>query len=104
MIDQNEIIHLGIEAGGFYENRPLIERSYFVFPCDEDLMAFVHLILKNQKWKDLSTAETKVLWTMTQKPSEYAKVISAKLKEKNFDDIRIIDNQRNSIKDAGSNS
>lgn len=103
MIDQNEIIHLGIEAGGFYENRPLIERSYFVFPCDEDLMAFVHLILKNQKWKDLSTAETKVLWTMTQKPSEYAKVISAKLKEKNLDHIQLANNQRNILNDAGNN-
>ena len=34
-------------------------------------------------WKGLSTAETKVLWNNTKKPSEFAELIEAKLREKN---------------------
>lgn len=36
-----------------------------------------------QEWKGLSTAEVKVLWNLTKKPSEFAKIIETKLKEKN---------------------
>ena len=34
-------------------------------------------------WKELSTAEVKVLWNLTKKPSEFAAAIQAKLREKN---------------------
>jgi hypothetical protein len=34
-------------------------------------------------WRGLSTAETKVLWNLTKKPTEYAKAIEAKLRERN---------------------
>jgi hypothetical protein len=36
-----------------------------------------------KEWKGLSTAEVKVLWNLTKKPSEFAKMIETKLKEKN---------------------
>ncbi len=38
-----------------------------------------------RKWQGLTTAERKVLWTLTKKPSEYAELIEAKLKEKNHE-------------------
>lgn len=37
----------------------------------------------DREWKGLTTAETKVLWNLTKKPSEYAMAIESKLKEKN---------------------
>jgi hypothetical protein len=36
-----------------------------------------------KEWKGLSTAEVKVLWNLTKKPSEFAAAIEAKLREKN---------------------
>ncbi len=39
-----ETLHCAIEAGAFKENRPLIDRKYWVFPCEEDLQAFAALI------------------------------------------------------------
>ncbi len=38
-----------------------------------------------RKWQGLTTAERKVLWTLTKKPSEYAELIEAKLKGKNHE-------------------
>lgn len=38
-----------------------------------------------REWQGLSTAERKVLWNLTKKPSEYAELIEAKLKEKNHE-------------------
>ncbi len=35
------------------------------------------------EWRGLTTAERKVLWNQTKKPSEYAVLIEQKLKEKN---------------------
>jgi hypothetical protein len=40
-------------------------------------------IVKPRVWKGLSTAEVKVLWNLTKKPSEFAAAIEAKLREKN---------------------
>ncbi len=37
------------------------------------------------EWRGLTTAERKVLWNLTRKPSEYAELIEAKLKEKNHE-------------------
>ena len=34
-------------AGAFREPRPLIDREYWVFPCDEDLLAFVQLVIED---------------------------------------------------------
>lgn len=34
-------------------------------------------------WQGLTTAERKALWSVTKKPSEFAELIEAKLKEKN---------------------
>ena len=36
-------------------------------------------------WKNLTTAEVKVLWNATKKPIEFAAMIQAKLKEKNYE-------------------
>jgi hypothetical protein len=38
------------------------------------------------QWKGLSTAETKALWNATKKPTEFAEMLQAKLKEKNAAD------------------
>ncbi len=38
-----------------------------------------------REWRGLTTAERKVLWNLTKKPSEYAELIEAKLKEKNHE-------------------
>jgi hypothetical protein len=38
------------------------------------------------QWKGLSTAETKALWNATKKPTEFADLLQAKLKEKNAAD------------------
>jgi predicted transposase YbfD/YdcC len=35
------------------------------------------------EWQGLTTAERKALWNVTKKPSEFAEMIEAKLKEKN---------------------
>jgi hypothetical protein len=34
-------------------------------------------------WKDLSTAEIKAIWSLTKKPSEFAAMLLAKIKERN---------------------
>jgi hypothetical protein len=34
-------------------------------------------------WKDLTTAEVKALWNVTKKPSEFADLLQAKLRERN---------------------
>jgi len=39
-----------------------------------------------RQWKSLSTAETKALWNATKKPTEFADLLQAKLKEKNAAD------------------
>lgn len=36
-----------------------------------------------RQWRGLTTAERKVLWNATKKPTEYAELIEAKLKERN---------------------
>jgi hypothetical protein len=38
------------------------------------------------KWRGLTTAETKALWNATKKPTEFAEMLQAKLKEKNAAD------------------
>lgn len=86
MTDEH-VLALFKEAGGFTEPRPLIEREYYVFPCIEDLHAFLALAKKPPRpWKPLSTAEVKVLWNMTKTPTAFAEVIGNKLKEKNQDE------------------
>jgi len=43
-----------------------------------------HRIQKAQReWQGLTTAETKALWNSTKKPSEFAALLQAKLREKN---------------------
>lgn len=44
-----EVLECAIESGAFKENRPLIDRKYWVFPCEEDLQAFVGLITAADK-------------------------------------------------------
>lgn len=34
-------------AGAFREPRPLIEREYWVFPCNDDLLTFVQLVIED---------------------------------------------------------
>jgi hypothetical protein len=36
-----------------------------------------------REWQGLTTAETKALWNATKKPSEFAEMLQAKLREKN---------------------
>lgn len=36
-----------------------------------------------RQWQGLTTAERKALWNATKKPSEFAEMIEAKLREKN---------------------
>jgi hypothetical protein len=36
-----------------------------------------------RQWRGLTTAETKALWNVTKKPTEFADLLQAKLKEKN---------------------
>ena len=36
-----------------------------------------------REWRGLTTAETKALWNATKKPTEFAEMLQAKLKEKN---------------------
>ncbi len=35
------------------------------------------------EWKDLSTAEIKAIWNLTKKPSEFAAMLLAKIKDRN---------------------
>lgn len=35
-------------------------------------------------WRGLTTAEMKTLWNLTKKPSEFAAMLEAKLKERNY--------------------
>jgi len=37
----------------------------------------------DKQWIDLTTAEIKTLWNLTKKPSEFAKMLIDKFKEKN---------------------
>jgi hypothetical protein len=37
------------------------------------------------EWKELSTAEIKALWNVTKKPREFASLLLAKVKEKNYE-------------------
>jgi hypothetical protein len=39
-----------------------------------------------REWQGLTTAETKALWNATKKPTEFAEMLQAKLKEKNAAD------------------
>jgi hypothetical protein len=45
------------EAGAFKENRPLIGREYWVFPCEEDLQAFAALITAADRQAVLDTVD-----------------------------------------------
>lgn len=36
-----------------------------------------------KEWVDLTTAEIKAMWNLTKKPSEFAKMLLDKFKEKN---------------------
>jgi len=38
-----------------------------------------------QEWKDLSTAEVKAIWNLTKKPTEFATMLLAKIKERNYE-------------------
>lgn len=40
-----------------------------------------------REWKDLTTAEIKTLWNATKKPTEFAELLLAKVKEKNNRDM-----------------
>jgi hypothetical protein len=35
------------------------------------------------EWKDLSTAEVKTIWNLTKKPTDFAAMLLAKIKERN---------------------
>ena len=41
---REKLMRMAVEAGGFNELRPLIEREYWVFPCIEDVEAFAGLV------------------------------------------------------------
>lgn len=65
----------------------LVERGCWERGCacyDSRIDEHVNVTLRRE-WKDLTTAETKALWNATKKPSEFAKLLTAKLKEKNYD-------------------
>jgi hypothetical protein len=53
---------------------PLIE-----FPKEPELEETV------AEWKDLSTAEIKAIWNLTKKPTEFATMLLAKIKERNYE-------------------
>ena len=36
-----------------------------------------------REWQGLTATETKIMWTMTKRPREFAEMLLAKLKEKN---------------------
>jgi len=36
-----------------------------------------------EEWKDLSTAEIKAIWNLTKKPTDFAAMLLAKIKERN---------------------
>lgn len=38
---------------------------------------------EQKQWVDLSSAEVKALWMLTKKPTEFAKLLIEKFKEKN---------------------
>jgi hypothetical protein len=64
----------------------LVERGCWERGCacyDSQVDECVKVTLRHE-WKDLTTAETKALWNATKKPSEFAKLLTAKLKEKNY--------------------
>ena len=42
-------------------------------------------------WVDLTTAEVKTLWNLTKKPSEFAKMLIDKFKEKNSERPNAVD-------------
>lgn len=43
----------------------------------------VGVLGERKEWVGLTTAERKALWNATKKPSEFAEMVEAKLKEKN---------------------
>jgi hypothetical protein len=49
-------------------------------------MPFILKALRRKQWQCLTTAETKALWNATKKPTEFADLLQAKLKEKNAAD------------------
>jgi hypothetical protein len=61
---------------------PLIE-----FPKEPEPEEVVDAIWKvvDAEWKDLSTAEIKAIWNLTKKPTEFATMLLAKIKEKNYE-------------------
>ena len=50
-----------------------------LYPTDQPL----YTAPPQREWQGLTTAETKALWNATKKPSEFAALLQAKLKEKN---------------------
>ena len=44
---------------------------------------YLYVTPPQREWKGLTTAERKALWNVTKKPSEFAEMVEAKLKEKN---------------------
>ncbi len=43
----------------------------------------LEVVRETHKWQSLTTAEIKTLWNLTKKPSEFAEMLLAKVKEKN---------------------
>jgi hypothetical protein len=41
------------------------------------------VLKRNPVWRGLTTAETKALWNVTKKPTEFSEMLQAKLREKN---------------------
>ena len=52
-----DIVRMAQEAGAFQEHRPLVDRKYWVFPCEEDLQAFVALITAADRQAVLDTVD-----------------------------------------------
>lgn len=47
----------------------------------------------DKQWIDLTTAEIKTLWNLTKKPSEFAKMLLDKFKEKNSERSNTTNNE-----------
>ena len=43
-MNREKLMRMAVEAGGFNELRPLIEREYWVFPCIDDVEAFAGMV------------------------------------------------------------
>lgn len=70
----------------------LIEKACWERGCacyDHRFDECVEVVLKPEpvirEWKTLTTAEVKTLWNLTKKPTEFAEMIMAKMREKNYD-------------------